>query len=441
VSEATFRVSLIRKVRKLPLPGEVLVQPGQRVQPDTVVARIDLKPGIPWVLPVARLLGIEPDLLPQAMRRQVGDRVKLREIIAVAERGLYGRKEYASPTDGVIEEISARSGRVIIREEFGKEEPPVSFDVAFEIGCKPRDLMKNMMKSIGHEVKRGQVVAKKGETQAFFTKTALAPISGVITEINTQTGYVTISRPFKEVVTRAYLNGVVAEILPGRGAVVQSPGVKLTGVFGVGREGHGPLKVVTDGTLGPDAISPEDEGRILVAGGPITREALRRALDCGVRGLIGATAAYLDVVETLGIKVGVGITGQEDIPLTLILMEGFGELAMRETAFGTLRSLDGRLACINGATQIRAGAIRPEVIVPFPGWEGDLVAETTVDEELAPGQRVRIVNDPYFGHIGVVAAIPAQPYELPTEARVPVAEVVLEDRTTVVVPRANVELF
>ncbi|MHB8758218.1 MAG: hypothetical protein ACYC6V_09440, partial [Bacillota bacterium] len=182
--EKRYPVAMVRKVRKLPLPGEVLAKVGDQIDPETIVAKISLKPGIPWVVPVARLVGIEPAALPAAMTRKVGDRVKTKEIIARAEKGIYGRKEYEAPTDGVIEDISEKSGRVVIREEFGKEEPPVSFDAAFELGCKPRDLPKFMIKKIGDEVKRGQFVAKKGEAQAFFTKTARTPISGIIAEVN-----------------------------------------------------------------------------------------------------------------------------------------------------------------------------------------------------------------------------------------------------------------
>ena len=186
------RVELIRKVRRLPLPGEVLVNKGDRVLPDTPVARITLRPGIPWVIPASRLLGIEPSELGKAMLKKVGDRVKTQEVIARAEQGLYGRKEIGSPTDGVIEDVSTRSGRITIREEFGKEDPPISFDVAFEIKCKPEELPKHMLRQVGQEVKKGQMMAKKGEAQAFFTKTALAPVSGIISKICTETGRVTI---------------------------------------------------------------------------------------------------------------------------------------------------------------------------------------------------------------------------------------------------------
>lgn len=443
-ADDNFPVGVIRKVRKLPLPGEVLVQPGQDVRPDQPVAKISLRPGIPWVVPVARLLGVEPSDLPGSMLRKVGDSVKNREVIAKATKGLYGQKEYEAPTDGVIEEISAKSGRIIIREEFGKEEPPVSFDAAFELGVRPRELPKMMLLRVGQEVKRGAILAKKGETAAFFTKTARAPISGIIAAINDQTGYVTIARPFKEVVVRAYVAGQVAEILPERGCVVETAGVRLTGAFGLGRETFGPVRVLADrasDVLTADAIDASCAGQIVVGGSQATNEAMAKALEVGVRGVITGTAHYLNLIKSLNVRLGVGITGQEDIDMTVILMEGFGTLAMREQAFLALKKLEGREAAINGATQIRAGAIRPEIIIPVQEAGGALRDPVQIDEDLAVGQHVRVVNDPFFGQVGTVAKLPRESQAIETGAVVPVAEIAMADGTSVTVPRKNVEIL
>ena len=443
-ADDNYPVTRVRKLRKLPLPGEVLVQAGQQVRPDDPVAKISLRPGIPWVVPLARLLGIPPAELPSAMLRQVGDRVRNREIIAKALKGAYGQKDYESPTDGVIEEISDKSGRVIIREEFGREEPPISFDAAFELGVRPRELPKMMVVRMGQEVKRGGIVAKKGETAAFFTKTARSPISGVVSAINDQTGMVTISRPFKEVVVHAYLTGHVTETLPERGCVVEAPAVRLTGAFGLGRETFGPLRVLVDqpsDVLTADAIDASCAGQIVIGGSQATNEAMAKALEVGVRGIITGTAHYLNLVNSLNVRLGVGITGQEDIDMTVILMEGFGTLAMREQAFAALKKLEGREASINGATQIRAGAIRPEIIVPVAEVGSVNGVRTEIDEDLAVGQRVRLVNDPYFGQLGQIAALPRESRAIETGAVVPVAEVALASGGTVTVPRKNVEIL
>lgn len=441
---SSYQVETVRKVRRLPLPGEVLVRQGDKVSPDDIVAKISLKPGIPWVVPAARLLGINADQLPSAMMRKVGDHVKTREVIARAEQGLYGNKEYESPTDGIIEEISARSGRIVIREVFGKEEPPLSVDVALELGVRPREIDRFMLRGVGDEVKRGQIFAKKGEQAAFFTKSAVAPISGIISEVNTDTGYVTISRPFKEVVVKAYITGSVAEVIPGRGVIVETPAVRINGIFGVGRETHGTLKMVAHDptvTVEPGMIPDDSKGCILVGGALVTNDALTRAIQLGARGFVTGTAGYLHVVRSLGVKLGVGITGQEDVPMTLILMEGFGHLSMRDHAFYGLKALEGRQASINGATQIRAGAIRPEIIVPFPDYAGETQVRPPVDEELTPGQLIRVINEPHFGAIGKVTMLPREAIRIETEATVPVVCVRLESGDEVMVPRANVEVL
>ncbi len=444
-SVVSERIGLVKKTRVLPLPGEVLVANGQDVEPETNVAKISLRPGIPWVVPVARLIGVADIDLPKCMLKKIGDTVKTKETLARGlTGGLYGAKELESPTDGVVEEISGKSGRVVIREVFGKEEPPVDFDVAFDLGCKPRDLERFMVAKVGDEVKRGEVIAKKGEAAAYFLRNSKAPVSGVVTNVNYQNGFVTLARPFKEVVVKAYVRGKVGSIIPQRGAVIEVLAVRLAGIFGVGRERHGELKVLVDGpgdVLDEDRVTPECEGKILVGGSMATNAAIKKALEAGARGVIAGTASYLNVVQSLGVKLGVGITGQEDIAMTLILMEGFGHLDMRREAFEALKAMDGRLASINGATQIRAGAIRPEVVVPFPDYSGGFPEKEAIYEDLVKGLNVRVINDPYFGLKGTVLELPREPQVIETECKTPVAVVQLEDGRAVTVPRANLEII
>ena len=136
-----------------------------------------------------------------------------------------------------------------------------------------------------------------------------------------------------------------------------------------------------------------------------------------------------------------GITGQEDIGITVLLMEGFGHLSMRKEAWETLASLEGKMASINGATQIRAGAIRPEIIVPFEDYEGEPAKSAQFDPDLRVGMHVRIINEPYFGATGQICEVIKESVAIETEARVPVVKVALPDGNQVVVPRANVEPF
>jgi hypothetical protein len=123
-----------------------------------------------------------------------------------------------------------------------------------------------------------------------------------------------------------------------------------------------------------------------------------------------------------------------------MVTEGFGQLNMAERTFNLLKSLEGKSASLNGATQIRAGVIRPEIIVPT-----DLNGTTDIAPpqamELKPGTPIRIIREPYFGRLGVVTELPAQlqVVESGTEVRVLIAK--LDSGDDVCVPRANVEII
>jgi transcription elongation factor len=98
---------------------------------------------------------------------------------------------------------------------------------------------------------------------------------------------------------------------------------------------------------------------------------------------------------------------------------------------------------MNGATQIRAGVVRPEVIMPLESDEATELNEEAdeISGGMAPGTQVRVIRDPHFGRIGVVANLPVDLETVETESRVRVVEVEFEDKRRVVVPRANVEII
>ena len=141
----------------------------------------------------------------------------------------------------------------------------------------------------------------------------------------------------------------------------------------------------------------------------------------------------------MGYELGVAITGSEELGLTLIVTEGFGEMEMAGKTFELLQSRAGMKASINGATQIRAGVIRPEVIIPT--GEGSAADNKESQGQLIIGAKVRIIREPYFGQLAEVVELPAELQELETEARVRVLKVKIENvRARVTLPRANVEI-
>ena len=149
-----------------------------------------------------------------------------------------------------------------------------------------------------------------------------------------------------------------------------------------------------------------------------------------------------DLRDFLGYDLGVAITGSEDLGITLIITEGFGDIAMAERTFNLLSSREGADASVNGATQIRAGVMRPEILIPLKEEAKTQAAESPIaDGQLTMGRPVRIIRDPYFGQIGSVSGLPPEPHVLDSGSKARVLEVKFDSGESVVIPRANVELI
>jgi hypothetical protein len=219
----------------------------------------------------------------------------------------------------------------------------------------------------------------------------------------------------------------------------------VQGIFGVGGERVGVIRVAVSSpgdVLDAAAIQEEDRGKILIGGSQVSLDAIRRAEQVGVVGLVAGAVRDLDLTEYLGYDIGVAITGNEEIPLTIIATEGFGKLAMADRTFELLRSLEGKEASMNGATQIRAGVIRPEIIVPSDADVLSHESSETGGGLLEVGAPIRIIREPYFGRLATVTALPPELQVVESGAEVRVLKAKLDDTgEEVTVPRANVEII
>ena len=142
----------------------------------------------------------------------------------------------------------------------------------------------------------------------------------------------------------------------------------VNGVFGVVGEARGELVLVVNEpgeALTAEAIEEGHIGKILVGGSTVTLDALRKAAQIGVSGVITGGVDQKDLTDFLGHEIGVGVTGGEEVGLTLIITEGFGVYPMRDATFRLLKTHEGRHASIDGTTQIRQRMLRPEVLIPL----------------------------------------------------------------------------
>ncbi|SVE38766.1 uncharacterized protein METZ01_LOCUS491620, partial [marine metagenome] len=194
------------KQRRLPIKGEVLVQVGDEVERDQVVARTEL-PGNVTTVNLVNRLGITADELPQFMLKREGEKVRADEPLAETRPFIkLFKTTVRAEIDGTVESVSSVTGQVMLREA------PIPVEVP------------------------------------------------------------------------AFIRGTVEEVLPREGVVVGTTGAYVQGIFGVGGECWGTLRMLVDGPdqrLKPDLVDGDCSGQILVGGGLIEFEAIERAREAG----------------------------------------------------------------------------------------------------------------------------------------------------------------
>lgn len=459
---STLRVlenALIRKERKLPTPGDVLVAEGDQVDPETVIAKAEYVKGNPYIIDLRAELKqkVGPELVDRVMLKQVGDIVKAKEVIARYQKGFWSEViEVTSPCDGVIEYISRTQGRIVIREDPRSAKPVSVVAAASRLGINPRLLRFVTTVREGDYVYEGKIIAQLDGQDFVY-----APISGIVEKICTLTGTITLVKPIKHTKVLAHIGGRVTKVLPHYGAVVETTGAYIQGVFGIGGERSGELIIMSGGPDRPLDESRIDEhvsGKILVSGSSASLEAVQAARAHGALGLITGGMNQLDLVQLAGRELNIGLTGQEDTDFTVVILEGFGQLPVNRQTWDILEKHNGNIASIDGTTQIRAGVIRPEIIISTSGDAEPALAEEATcglplisdETKLAPtvtyaalrvGNRVRCTRPPYFGLWGTVENLPLEPSQVECEAVLEVAEVRLDDGRSVTVPQANLEVF
>lgn len=362
----TTPFTYVKRLRSLPLKGEILVNVGDRVDFDTIVARCLIE-GTPHIMKIAELLNIDTEETAQYLLKKKGERVTKGEVIA-KNRSLFGliNKVVACDVDGMIEYINEVTGHLHVRE------PPRSVEVP------------------------------------------------------------------------AYIRGRVDDVVPNEAVTIGTYAAFIQGIMGFSGENFGKLRVVVsnpEGILEANMINDQDAGEIVIGGSLVTYEALEKAREVKVAGIVVGGARMEDLEKVLNFKIGVAITGREDIGFTLILTEGFGKLPMSENVFTILKENDGKIAAVNGSTQVRAGVVRPEIVIPLETDEQKADLNGLEEGKMKVGSIVRIIRFPHFGGVGRVVGLPVELSKIETESLVRVVTLELADGRRVTVPRANVEII
>ncbi len=327
----------IRVVRELAVPGEVLVEPGEIVTPETIIAKSTRAFLRPFFLRIADKIEVTPDQLPLYLTRKVGEEILQGEVLAEKKTYVVVIKTFASPVSGTIERILP-DGTVVVREKQEHAARLHSVNVIRELQVHPENVERCLKCEPGQEIEKEQVLAATGPVTSRGSRFCRSPVRGRVREINLEYGSILIEPLLEELDLNAWLPGRVEDV-SDRGCTIVNTGTTVQGVWGNDRRTHG---IIDNSEIKP--------GHVMICD-TANRELLAQMQSARAAGLI-VGGIHLEDIDKVKPDFAVVVT------------DGFGVNSISGALRTLLVSCEGRLACIDAATQLRAGVKRPQVIIP-----------------------------------------------------------------------------
>lgn len=300
----------------------------------------------------------------------------------------------------------------------------IFLDVARILGLPAAAAERLIRVKPGDEVAAGLVVARGG---GLLPRTVKMPRAGRV--VGAGAGEILVEAGETRLELRAGLAGVVRDVIPERGAVIETSGALIQGVWGNGRVDSGVMINLADKADSPLTASRLDvsmRGSILVGGQLRDVETLKTAAEVAVRGLVVGS-----IYPTL-------LTQALEMRFPILATDGFGDLPMNASAFRLISTNNKREATLNAEALDRYSGMMPEIIIPLPAEKRP--PEPQDVEVFAPGQTVRVRRQPAAGMIGVILTLPSGLTAFPSGLRAPGAEVRLENGEQLLVPLVNLEV-
>jgi hypothetical protein len=300
----------------------------------------------------------------------------------------------------------------------------VLIDVRRALGLTRSDQAEKLIeKNEGERVNAGEILAQSRGLMARFVR---APLAGQIVAISN--GRILLEAPGQAVRLTAGFAGVVAELVPERGVVVETHGALVQGVWGNDRFDQGVLLSVTHSPLEELTEKNLDvsmRGAVVLAGTCASRAALKMADELPLRGLILSSLAPELVPQAAKLS------------LPVVVVEGFGKLPYNSVAYKILSTSEKRDACLKASSFNAYTGERPEIILPLPA-----IGETAPDTvEFQAGLTVRILDVNAPSRMGTILQVRPGAVRLANGLTTRAADVRLESNEVVSVPLANLDVL
>ena len=196
--------------------------------------------------------------------------------------------------------------------------------VADRLGFDADDVVPAMRVKVGDRLEKGAVICQIKSFFGLFTSQLTCPASGVVEFFTEANAHLGIRHEPVPLYVNAYIRGSVCGIEEGKSVSIEAEGALIQGIFGVGGERQGtilPLPVANDALVTDSQLKEISglRGSILIGGAAFTPAALAQAALAEVSAVVTGSVDAETLLKFAGHEIGVSVTGDEDVPLTLII--------------------------------------------------------------------------------------------------------------------------
>lgn len=262
---------------------------------------------------------------------------------------------------------------------------------------KPKLVERFLTKTLGSFIFKGDLIARRPLFGGLRKIEVFAPMDGVLKNLNTQTGEALLEYlPEKRRVVAGVWGKVV--LVQSSQIALQTVASEINGKLGLGKIREGGL-VFFDNPEIPiplSFISEELTGKIICGGSLLNKEVLFKSLAIKARGLVCGGIDFDLWREISGMRGSL-----EDIGLTILVTEGFGNLPLNPWVGKVLQNEQDRYALIFGAKK-KLLIPQPFKIVKQKRIGLKFKTKTRVPQV---GDTVRVLNFDNFGRFGKIVEL------------------------------------
>ena len=297
------------------------------------------------------------------------------------------------------------------------------FDLVHEFGIKPEEIANVLQRQEGDALNEGDVVAlKKGFVSRYFW----ASENGAL--ILARDGRLTLAYGEKKLIARAPYDGIISQILTGKGALLANQSMVVQGQLLFGKRCSGPFVRLEPEELAkqPRRLDKDLKGTVLWLDGPLSAKLWERVKSLELAALVLASATPELPLLT------------DKMPLSVMLMMGAGDATLDELSRTLLMDMLGMIVILE--PKARSGHTGRPVL--FRVWDQEshpLVAKTL--PQLQVGSQMRLLGKPYQGLLAKVEEISAKPESFASGVFAMAALLRVDEETLVRLPVNNLEII